>query len=179
MNCLALGISWQSTKVQIKTKICNQFDVFLLFWCHVRSRKCPFKDFFLKYIAVVLQCFHCFLFLYLCRFSIYIHRCLNICVSHYALNYFQIGFIFAKSSAKCMPDMMAWVDSFFAIRTEIFINQAWSILLSKEFMKPTMPKKLLRQNGNPDVPYWFHISHVIISGIHFALDFAKMKPIWK
>ena len=66
----------------------------------------PCKDFFLKYITIIFQSFNCFLFLHICCFRINIHRCFNICITHNTLNHFQISFIFTKSGAKCVSDMM-------------------------------------------------------------------------
>ena len=66
----------------------------------------PCKDFFLKYITIIFQSFNCFLFLHICCFRINIHRCFNICMTHNTLNHFQISFIFTKSGAKCVSDMM-------------------------------------------------------------------------
>lgn len=45
--------------------------------------------------------------LILCCFVIYVHRGCNICVSHNLLNYLQVSFVFAETSAECMSQMVA------------------------------------------------------------------------
>ena len=67
----------------------------------------PFKDFFLKNITILFQSFDCFHFLRVRCLRIYIHRGFDICVSHDTLEHFEICFIFTKSRAKRVPDVVA------------------------------------------------------------------------
>lgn len=42
-----------------------------------------------------------------CCLGVYVHRRLDVSMTHDCLNHFQIGFVFAKPGTKCVPQMMA------------------------------------------------------------------------